>query len=87
MAVASADSPDCLDNLSGLIERVTYFNEETGFAVLRVKAGGHRDFVTVVGSLPSVTDGEWLTATGAWVRDRERARELRGRTSRQAATR
>ena len=39
MAVASADSPDCLDNLSGLIERVTYFNEETGFAVLRVKAG------------------------------------------------
>jgi exodeoxyribonuclease V alpha subunit len=77
MAGASADSPDCLDNLSGLIERVTYFNEETGFAVLRVKAGGHRDLVTVVGSLPSATAGEWLTATGNWVRDREHGMQLK----------
>ena len=77
MAGASADSPDCLDNLSGLIERVTYFNEETGFAVLRVKAGGHRDLVTVVGSLPSATAGEWLNATGTWVRDREHGMQLK----------
>ena len=50
MAVVSADAPQPLDKLSGLIERVTYFNEETGFAVLRVKASGHRDLVTVIGS-------------------------------------
>ena len=77
MAAASADAPDHLDNLSGLIERVTYFNEETGFAVLRVKAGGHRDLVTVVGSLPSVSAGEWLTATGTWVQDREHGMQLK----------
>ena len=29
MAVVSADAPQPLDKLSGLIERVTYFNEET----------------------------------------------------------
>jgi hypothetical protein len=50
------------ESLSGLIERVTFFNEENGFAVLKVKAKGHRDQVTVVGSLPSVSAGEWLTA-------------------------
>jgi exodeoxyribonuclease V alpha subunit len=52
------------ESLSGLIERVTFFNEENGFAVLKVKAKGHRDLVTVVGSLPSVSPGEWLTAQG-----------------------
>ena len=65
------------DSLSGLIERVTFFNEETGFAVLRVKAKGHRDFVTVIGSLPTVSAGEWLTAEGVWVRDREHGLQLK----------
>ena len=59
------------ESFSGLIERVTFFNEENGFAVLKVKAKGHRDQVTVVGSLPSVSAGEWLTAEGHWVQDRE----------------
>src|ERR1035437_6017638 len=59
------------ESLSGLIERVTFFNEENGFGVLRVKAKGHRDLVTVVGSLPTVSAGEWLTAQGQWIQDRE----------------
>src|SRR3954451_16633211 len=56
------------ERISGLIERGTFFNEEAGFCVLRVKAAGHRDLVTVVGSSPSVSAGEWLTAEGTWVR-------------------
>src|ERR1019366_9167784 len=35
--------------LAGLVERVTYHNAENGFCVLRAKARGHRDVVTVVG--------------------------------------
>src|SRR5436190_19688467 len=58
-----------VESLSGLIERVTFFNEENGFAVVKVKAKSHRDVVTVVGTLPSVSAGEWLTAEGQWVRD------------------
>jgi exodeoxyribonuclease V alpha subunit len=38
------------ESLSGLIERVTLFNDDTGFGALKVKAKGHRDLVTVVGS-------------------------------------
>ncbi len=53
------------------MERVTFFNEESGFAVLRVKVRGQRDLVTVLGSLPAVSAGEWLTAKGWWVRDKE----------------
>ena len=64
-------SPAQPEALSGLIERVTFFNEENGWAVLKVKARGHRDPVTVLGSLPSVSAGEWVTAEGRWIQDRE----------------
>ena len=59
------------DSLSGLIERVTFHNEDTGFALLKVKAKGHRDLVSVVGSLAAVSPGEWVNAQGRWVQDRE----------------
>ena len=39
--------------------------------MLKVKVKGHRDLVAVVGSLPSVSPGEWLNAEGHWVRERE----------------
>ncbi len=38
--------------LAGLVERVTYHNVENGFCVLRARARGHRDLVTVVGYRP-----------------------------------
>jgi len=55
--MASAVEQQPQDGITGLIERVTFHSEETGFAVLRVKAKGHRDLVTVVGSLPRSTQG------------------------------
>ncbi len=72
---APASTP--VETLTGLVERVTFFNEENGFAVLKVKGRGQRDEVTVVGSLPSVSPGEWLTAEGRWERDREFGRQFR----------
>jgi exodeoxyribonuclease V alpha subunit len=59
------------ETVSGLIEHVVFHNQENGFAVLKVKAKGHRDLVTVVGSLPAASAGEWLTAEGQWVQDRQ----------------
>jgi hypothetical protein len=44
--------------ISGLIERVTFFNEDNGFCVLRVRAKGHREDATVIGSAPAVNAGE-----------------------------
>ena len=55
--------------LAGLVERVTYHNAENGFCVLRIKARGHRDLVTVVGHAATISAGEWVTAGGEWVND------------------
>ena len=57
--------------VSGLIERVTFFSEATGFAVLQVQVKGQRDLTTVVGSVPTVNVGEWLAARGQWVVNRD----------------
>lgn len=59
------------ESLSGLIERVTFFNEETGFVVLRVKARGRKDLLSVVGKVVSANAGEWIQAEGSWQRDRD----------------
>ena len=59
------------ETLSGFIERVTYHNVESGFAVLRVKVKGQSDLVTVVGNSTSVTAGEHCEATGHWSIDRQ----------------
>jgi exodeoxyribonuclease V alpha subunit len=56
--------------LAGTVERVTFHNADTGFAVLKVKARGKRDLITVVGHAPTISAGEFLTASGAWVNDR-----------------
>ncbi len=42
-------TPSDREVLTGLVERVTYQNAENGFCVLRVKARGRRELVTVVG--------------------------------------
>jgi exodeoxyribonuclease V alpha subunit len=41
--------------LAGLVERVTFYNTENGFCVLRAKARGHRDLVTVVGHAATIS--------------------------------
>ncbi len=56
--------------LAGLIERVTFHSDESGFCVLRVKARGHRDLVTVVGHAATISAGEWITGSGLWINDR-----------------
>ena len=65
--------------LAGLIERVTYHNAENGFCVLRAKARGHRDVVTVVGHAATIAAGEWVTASGEWVNDRTHGQQFKAR--------
>ena len=67
------------ETLAGLVERVTYHNAENGFCVLRAKARGHRDVVTVVGHAAAIAAGEWITASGEWVNDRTHGQQFRAR--------
>ena len=72
-------SPSGLEVLAGAVERVTFHGEESGFCVLRVKARGHRELVTVVGHSAAVSAGEWITASGEWVNDRTYGPQFRSR--------
>jgi exodeoxyribonuclease V alpha subunit len=65
--------------LAGLVERVTYHNVENGFCVLRAKARGHRDVVTVVGHAATIAAGEWITASGEWTNDRTHGQQFKAR--------
>jgi exodeoxyribonuclease V alpha subunit len=71
--------------LAGLVERVTYHNPENGFCVLRAKARGHRDTVTVVGHSATIAAGEWITASGEWVNDRAHGQQFKARFLRTSA--
>ena len=73
----SDSSASAQELLAGLVERVTFHNDENGFCVLRTKACGHRDLVTVVGQAASISAGEWITASGEWVNDRTHGQQFR----------
>jgi hypothetical protein len=71
--------------LAGTIDRMTFHNSENGFCVLRVKARGRRDLITVVGHAASISAGEWVTAIGEWVNDRTHGPQFRARFLRASA--
>lgn len=64
------------ETLSGSVVRVTYFNPENGYSVLRLQpedrhvdqanAVDHEGLVTVTGNLPEVAPGETLRLQGEW---------------------
>ena len=72
-------TPPDREALAGLVERVTYQNPENGFCVLRVKARGHRDLLTLVGHAAAISAGEWITATGEWINDRTHGQQFKAR--------
>jgi len=63
--------------LAGSIERVTFHSAESGFCVLRIKARGHRDLITVVGHAAEISAGEWVTVSGTWVNSREHGQQFK----------
>ena len=68
-----------IEILAGLVERVTYHSQESGFCVLRLKARGHRELVTTVGHAAMISAGEWVTASGEWTNDRTHGQQFRAR--------
>ena len=75
----SSSEPSTHEVLAGVVERVTFHNAENGFCVLRAKARGHRDQVTVVGHDATISAGEWITASGEWINDRAHGQQFKAR--------
>ena len=75
----SEPTPSDHEVLTGLVERVTYQSAENGFCVLRVKARGHRELVSLVGHAAVISAGEWITASGNWINDRTHGQQFKAR--------
>jgi exodeoxyribonuclease V alpha subunit len=63
--------------LAGLVEGVTFHDEDNGFCVLRVKVRGQRDLVTVIGHAASIAAGEFVQMNGTWTNDRSHGVQFR----------
>ena len=72
-------------SVGGPRRALTYHNADNGFCVLRARARGHRDVVTVVGHAPTIAAGEWITASGAWINDRTHGQQFKARFLRTSA--
>ena len=70
---------DSMDTLSGSVERITFYNLENGYTVLRLRPEHQTGInaapksslsfdglATVVGNLPEVSPGEHLRLQGQW---------------------
>jgi exodeoxyribonuclease V alpha subunit len=87
LAIRMKPQPESLTQevLAGLVERVTFHNAENGFCVLRIKARGHRDLITVIGHAAIISAGEWVTASGDWVNDHTHGQQFKARFMRTSA--
>ena len=65
-----------MDRLRCIVEQITYQNEQNGYSVIKCKAKGYNDLVTVMGAMPEVHVGAVLTLTGMWKIDAKYGRQF-----------
>lgn len=65
-----------MEYISGVVERITFVNEDNGFSVIKIKSKGFYDLVTVVGNLASVNVGSALKLKGQWKMDSKYGRQF-----------
>ncbi|MFN9867321.1 MAG: ATP-dependent RecD-like DNA helicase, partial [Pseudanabaena sp.] len=58
--------PDKIDYLQGIVERLTFHSEETGYTVARLKVPKAQDLITVVGNFANIQAGQTLSLEGTW---------------------
>lgn len=65
-----------MEKLRGVVERITYENEDTGYSVIKIKSKGYIDLITVVGSMATVNVGSVVTLKGLWVSNPKYGRQF-----------
>ena len=72
------------EQLTGAVERVTYYNEDSGYSVVKIspekrypRAQARDGTVAVVGFMPELNEGETAEFTGEWVDDPKYGRQFR----------
>lgn len=60
--------PDSSESLTGVLERIIFFNEENNYTIAEIRLGNGNDKATITGPLGGVQCGETLRIHGAWTR-------------------
>lgn len=55
-----------MESICGYVERITFYNPESGFTVAQLKLPRHQDLVCIVGTLPGLKPGETIRCQGDW---------------------
>jgi exodeoxyribonuclease V alpha subunit len=67
--------------VTGVIERVVYHSEDTGYSICLVDSGRkNTPTVTVVGYCPDIQTGESIQATGKWMRHPKHGKQFKADT-------
>jgi exodeoxyribonuclease V alpha subunit len=67
--MTEGDAPNLMSSsepLQGVIERLTYHSEESGYTVARLKAPRSSELITIVGTFPNIQAGQTLQLEGIW---------------------
>src|SRR4051794_4722629 len=67
--------------LEGTVERITFYNPDNGFSVVKVRVRGQREPVALVGTLPALQPGETVVAGGRWEIDPAHGAQFRVQTA------
>jgi len=65
------------ESLRGTVERITYYNEENGYSVVRLTVPGRSDLATIVGNLPELQPGESVRLKGDWTTHPQYGRQFK----------
>lgn len=65
-----------MDHLRCVVERITYQNPDNGYSVIKCRAKGYSDLVTVVGVMPETHVGAVLSLDGFWKVDPKYGRQF-----------
>lgn len=60
-----------LTKIQGVIQRITYHNEENGFCILQVQDDATDKSITVTGNSIAIVNGESIEASGEWVTNKQ----------------
>ncbi|MBW4549939.1 MAG: ATP-dependent RecD-like DNA helicase [Aphanocapsa sp. GSE-SYN-MK-11-07L] len=72
-----------LEELQGVVERLTFHSEESGYTVARLKAPRERDLMTIVGNFANIQAGQTLLMSGFWREHPKFGRQFQVKTYRE----
>lgn len=64
------------DTIDGIVDRITYINEENGYTIARLKVPRQKQLATIAGYMPAITVGEGLRLEGEWVNHAQYGRQF-----------